>query len=209
MTTTPALWTLQELTLRVVTALAAEHGAAPNGRVREVPDARTIRWYQTTGLVDRPEIRGRTAYYSRRHLLQLLAIKRLQSKGLPLSEIQAKLAGMNDAALTRLTQLPEDPAPSPEAPAKRFWTTTPAPPQKTKARRRSARRVTIDAIHLTDNVTLLIDTANWHLNPTEEATVVEAATPLLDVLRRLGVITPDPTDNEIESNTASRPKEPA
>ncbi|MDX6262798.1 MAG: hypothetical protein QOH84_4486, partial [Kribbellaceae bacterium] len=70
------LWTLGELAERVEAALADYPGQA-NGRVRAVPDQRAIRWYTTTGMVDRPaEMRGRTALYGRRHLLQLVAIKR-------------------------------------------------------------------------------------------------------------------------------------
>jgi DNA-binding transcriptional MerR regulator len=82
---------------------AARDGAyagAPNGRVREVPDQRAIRWYASTGLVDRPlGGRGRGARYTARHLLQLVAIKRLQAAGLTLAEIQARLAGAGDETL--------------------------------------------------------------------------------------------------------------
>src|SRR5690242_15059785 len=50
-----------------------------NGRVRDVPNERLIRWYGTVGLVDPPlSRRGRVARYGRRHLLQLIAVKRRQ-----------------------------------------------------------------------------------------------------------------------------------
>src|SRR4051812_31134874 len=79
-----------------------------SGRVREVPDIRTIRYYTTLGLLDRPsEMRGRTAYYGPRHLLQLVAIKRLQAEGLPLVEVQQRLAKASDENLERYAQLPE------------------------------------------------------------------------------------------------------
>ena len=58
-----------------------------------------IRWYATTGLVDRPVMRGRVAHYGERHLLQLVAVKRLQAQGLTLAEIQQRLAGATDATL--------------------------------------------------------------------------------------------------------------
>jgi DNA-binding transcriptional MerR regulator len=92
-------WTMAELVQRAARALAAADVRAPNGRVTEVPDARMIRWYTTTGLVDRPVMRGRVATYGERHLLQLVAVKRLQAQGLTLAEIQQRLAGAPDAAL--------------------------------------------------------------------------------------------------------------
>ena len=57
-----ANWTIDELSARVALALADRYEGAPNGRVRQVPDLRTIRYYTTLGLIDRPaEMRGRTA----------------------------------------------------------------------------------------------------------------------------------------------------
>ena len=71
-------WTLDELAERVETALAVDYHGQPSGRVRAVPDRRAIRWYTTIGLIDRPVAhRGRTALYGPRHLLQLVAVKRL------------------------------------------------------------------------------------------------------------------------------------
>ena len=58
----------------------------PAARVRAVPDRRAIRWYTTIGLIDRPVAhRGRTALYGPRHLLQLVAVKRLQARACPWS----------------------------------------------------------------------------------------------------------------------------
>jgi DNA-binding transcriptional MerR regulator len=105
---TQAIWTLDELTERVGQALSVGYHGQPSGRVRHLPDQRAIRWYTTIGLVDRPAAtRGRTAMYGPRHLLQLVAIKRLQAQGLPLVAIQAELAGATDAQLARVAQLPE------------------------------------------------------------------------------------------------------
>src|SRR5919202_1029774 len=92
------LWTLDELCAQVALALAADYAGQASGRVREVPDRRTIRYYTTLGLVDRPAaVRGRTALYSTRHLLQLVAIKRLQARGLTLAEVQRRLLGLTDS----------------------------------------------------------------------------------------------------------------
>src|SRR5262245_18184089 len=103
----PYPWTLNELTAHVALALAEDYDGAPNGRVRDVPDPRTIRYYTTLGLLDRPgELRGRTALYGRRHLLQLVAIKRLQAQGLTLQQVQERLLGLTDGDLERTARLP-------------------------------------------------------------------------------------------------------
>jgi len=77
-------------------------GAAPDARVSAAPDARTVRYYTTLGLLDRPKIENRQARYGERHVLQLLAIKALQSRDLPLAEIQQTLYGRSDAELQQL-----------------------------------------------------------------------------------------------------------
>ncbi|GAA2614242.1 hypothetical protein GCM10010399_51350 [Dactylosporangium fulvum] len=101
-------WTLDELTARVAAALGgAAYAGAPNGRVRDVPDARAIRWYATIGLVDRPAMRGRVALYGPRHLLQLVAIKRLQSQGKRIADIQVELADVPDEVLGAIADVPE------------------------------------------------------------------------------------------------------
>jgi hypothetical protein len=107
---TEANWTLDELTERVGAALSIGYDGQPSGRVRDLPDRRAIRWYTTIGLVDRPAaMRGRTALYGPRHLLQLVAIKRLQARGRSLVAIQAELAGATDTKLARVAQLAEAP----------------------------------------------------------------------------------------------------
>ena len=104
-------WTLDELAERVDVALAVDYAGPPSARVRAVPDRRAIRWYTTIGLIDRPVAhRGRTALYGPRHLLQLVAVKRLQASGLPLVAIQQELAGATDTQLARVARLPGGPA---------------------------------------------------------------------------------------------------
>jgi DNA-binding transcriptional MerR regulator len=130
-----SLWTIDELQDRAARALAAIGEAPSNGRVRAVPDQRTIRYYTTLGLLDRPAaMQGRTAFYGRRHLLQLVAIKRLQARGLSLVELQQRLVGLPDAALEDIARLPaelEGPptAALPEEPGPQraaFWKESPA-----------------------------------------------------------------------------------
>jgi len=74
-------------------------GAHADSRVSPTPDARTIRYYTTLGVLDRPQVEGRQARYSKRHLLQLLTIKALQSHGLALAEIQTRVIGRSEAEL--------------------------------------------------------------------------------------------------------------
>ena len=126
-----AEWTIDELASRVAGALVtADYPGAPNGRVREVPDRRAIRWYATIGLLDRPAaMRGRTALYGPRHLLQLVAIKRRQAQGASLAQIQHELMGASDDDLGEIAGLPDVDVPAPAAPARaRFWAQAPAAP---------------------------------------------------------------------------------
>ncbi|WP_157530089.1 helix-turn-helix domain-containing protein [Microtetraspora niveoalba] len=97
-------WTIGELAEQAAALLGAE--PRRNGRVREVPNARLIRWYTTIGLLDPPLARrGRVALYSRRHLLQLVAIKRRQAEGLSIAAIQTELTGATDGMLERVAGL--------------------------------------------------------------------------------------------------------
>jgi len=94
-----------ELTLEEFAAAAARllrrlDVRPDDGRIRPAPDARGIRYYQTVGVLDRPvRYDGRRAIYGFRHVLQLLAVKRLQQEGHPLHLIQQSLAGRPTAAL--------------------------------------------------------------------------------------------------------------
>ncbi len=133
------LWTLAELADRVADALSSGYGGQQSGRVSDVPDTRAIRYYTTLGLLDRPaEMRGRTAYYGRRHLWQLVAIKRLQAAGHTLAEIQQELAAASDSTLRRLADVPDQgfwrrlpaavtPVPTAPAPAVTPVVSMPAP----------------------------------------------------------------------------------
>jgi DNA-binding transcriptional MerR regulator len=131
-------WTIAELAELAAGELAAaarpEHGVTrANGRVRDVPNERLIRWYVTVGLVDPPlSRRGRIARYGPRHLLQLVAIKRRQAEGRSLAEIQAELAGTTNASLSAVARVPiaalTATAGAVAAPAPpRFWAQRPEP----------------------------------------------------------------------------------
>jgi DNA-binding transcriptional MerR regulator len=104
------LWTIEQLQHIVAAAMIAGECDAPmSGRVRAVPDTRTIRYYTMLGILDRPsEMRGRTAFYSRRHVEQLVAIKRLQAKGKSLVEVQEQLAAVTPRAIQGLAKIPRE-----------------------------------------------------------------------------------------------------
>lgn len=122
-----ATWTIRELSHEVEQRLAAEQAPA-NGQVRAVPDERSIRYYTTLGLLDRPHLHGRTALYGPRHLAQLIAIKRLQADGKSLAEIQQLLPTLDDAALARASGVALRPPPR-AAGRRDFWraASTPEP----------------------------------------------------------------------------------
>ncbi|MGJ6961473.1 MerR family transcriptional regulator [Streptosporangium sp. G11] len=146
-------WTIGELAERASAALTPT--AQLNGRVRDMPNERLIRWYSTIGLLDPPSARrGRVAMYGRRHLLQIVAVKRRQSDGRTIAEIQIELAGATDQTLESIARLPEHtpahppehlpehaPKPSPAPPAQtgspgtarpRFWAGPPSPAELAK-----------------------------------------------------------------------------
>jgi DNA-binding transcriptional MerR regulator len=120
-------WTLSDLVGEVAARMTALP-APSNGQVRAVPDERTVRYYGTIGLLDRPlAMRGRTALYGRRHLAQVVAIKRLQTMGRSLAEIQALWPTLDELTLARMSGIQLPPA-SPARPSGRrdFWKAEPA-----------------------------------------------------------------------------------
>jgi DNA-binding transcriptional MerR regulator len=99
--------TIDEFTNEVVRLLKENDlfGNQQDNRVSAAPDMRTIRYYTTLGLLDRPVMQGRIAKYSRRHVLQMLAIKTLQLVSLPLAEIQQQLYGLSENELESIISL--------------------------------------------------------------------------------------------------------
>src|SRR3954468_5845776 len=141
-------WTLDELIGKVAEQLDDDaYAGAPNGRVRDVPDARAIRWYSTIGLVDRPAMRGRTAYYGPRHLARRGAIKRREPEGRRIADIQAELSEVPDSVLWEIADLPKH-----EKTRARFWTEPPAPHAPPPA----PPPALLSGVPLTSDVTLLL-----------------------------------------------------
>jgi DNA-binding transcriptional MerR regulator len=211
-------WTILELAELAADALAAT--APTNGRVRDVPNERLVRWYVTVGLVD-PALsrRGRVARYGRRHLLQLVAVKRRQAEGRSLAEIQAELAGATDETLAAIARL-EDTQPARQAslaPPDRFWARQPRQPGRAApvaaARREGPARGEaqggradrdggapgglVYGIRLAPGVTLLLEGADREPSPDDLTDITDAAAPLLRELasRRLRVFGPGHPDD--------------
>ena len=119
------LWTLGDLVAEAATRLEALP-PPKNGQVRAVPDERTIRYYAQLALLDRPAaMRGRTAYYNRRHLAQIVAIKRMQSAGHSLADIQSMWPTVDEMTLSRISGVLLEstlkPGKAPKSSRKNFW----------------------------------------------------------------------------------------
>jgi hypothetical protein len=199
------MWTIDELVERVREALAAEYSGAADGRIRDVPDRRAIRWYTTIGLVDRPlGMRGRTALYGPRHLQQLVAIKRQQAAGRSLSQIQADLTFVSDDDLVRLARVPHDLLETEEAPDDpangrhmHFWSRPPSttadtpPPLPGGVPSTRASHVplppgaAVSAVALGGGATLIVP---HELTDHDRHEIAAAAVPLLDLLESRGLI---------------------
>lgn len=112
-----AEYSLERLAEALASLLASAPSAA-DGRVSALPDARTLRYYQSTGLMDRPlRYDGRVALYGHRHLLQAAAVKLLQAQGYSLAQVQGALAGASTEALQAAVQeAAGQPAPLPAPP---------------------------------------------------------------------------------------------
>lgn len=212
-----AEWTLNQLVAQVAAVLDGHAGPGGDRRVRQVPDRRAVRWYTTIGLLDRPEVRGRTGWYGERHLLQLVAIKRLQAAGRSLAEIQADLAGAPDDTLRQIADLPDHQTRPPVVSASRagragrFWaepvdtpvrdtrptvdtrwlvSSDPVVDAATTGAARSGSAVLRFAVELADGVTLLVPATDSRAVPGPAAlsAVRDAAGPLLEALARHGLM---------------------
>ncbi|GHG26703.1 hypothetical protein CBQ26_01475 [Deinococcus indicus] len=74
------------------------------GRPKDEVNARLVRHYTTSGLVPAPRREGREARYDRRHLLHLLALRRLMADGLSGKALFGALSGRSEADLEQLAQ---------------------------------------------------------------------------------------------------------
>lgn len=198
-----ASWTLDELVRRVAAGLAdPAYRGAPNGRVRGLPDRRLVRWYTTTGLVDRPTMQGRNALYGTRQLLQVIAVKRRQAEGRSLAEIQADLVGATDETLRRIADVPDElisaepvePQDLPAQPSRRdrFWADPPAAAQPEASADVADTVTKLAALTLRGGALLMLPT-DQNGRPDEEdiRAIHAAAGPLLELLADRGLLSPD------------------
>ena len=191
------LWTIEQLPDQVAELLSENYDGQSNGRVRELPNRRTIRWYTTIGLVDRPvTTRGRTAYYGQRHLLQIVAVKKLQAAGRSLAEIQALLLGATDTRLVELAGLSVDQV-RPEVevrPVGQFWkghangrSTVSSPDAGDTATSNDSVARLVHGVRVSDSVTVVLEAAERIPDADDLAAIQEAAAPLLELLGRIGL----------------------
>lgn len=106
-------WDLEGLQTAVCDALTRVDVAPSDDRISALPDKRTLRYYRTLGLLDRPKrYDGRRAIYSGRHWLQVICIKLLQARGHSLAQLQRMLAGATTHQLmAAVREALENPAP--------------------------------------------------------------------------------------------------
>jgi DNA-binding transcriptional MerR regulator len=92
-----------ELATQAAKILAESGPAQARGTVTELPDERTVRYYQTEGLLSPAEDKqGTASVFSYRHLLELLVVKKLQSEHLPIRKIRSLVDGRTERELERL-----------------------------------------------------------------------------------------------------------
>lgn len=77
-------------------------------KVTDYPDARTVRFYITRGLMDKPNrYNGQRAIYGSKHLLQLITIKYFQSEYLSIKKIHEIIDGLCQDELLKLIKNPQ------------------------------------------------------------------------------------------------------
>lgn len=181
-------FTIDELAVKAAEALSRASWEQQSGRVRDIPDRRTIRYYTTLGILDKPlEFQGRTALYGPRHLLQLIAIKKLQAQGLSLLAVQKRLLGLSDAALREICALPEkEPLSSPSlydsVVSRRrssFWKLS----QEEGGQKEKQEGKTWQGISLEENVILLLGSLSREISEVDREAIQAAAAPLLRLLK--------------------------
>ncbi len=100
----PTAWTgsLDDLAAQVNALLPHHLPLDRSGRTQDQISPRLIRHYTSLGLLDEPLKYGREARYTARHLLQVLALRRLMSEGLTAQALHGVLTTRSDDDLRAL-----------------------------------------------------------------------------------------------------------
>ncbi|MBK1879694.1 MerR family transcriptional regulator [Pelagicoccus mobilis] len=93
--------TVEELASAVNDWCQQNQVSPASGQASNTTTARTVRYYRSQSLVDAP-LRNSEEPYDEKHYLQLIAVRLLQAKGLPLSRIQELLIGRKITDLRRI-----------------------------------------------------------------------------------------------------------
>jgi len=83
---------LDELSALASSILDTRGVMVTDGRASDRVDPRTVRFYQTLGIVPKPAYIGRRAMYGQEHLVRVVVAKELQAEGHSLSQIHEGLA---------------------------------------------------------------------------------------------------------------------
>ncbi len=95
--------TINELVTEVSRIIPHFASEQKKGSVSVYPDERTIRYYMSAGLVDKPvKRRAGSSVFTYRHLLQVLSIKYLQSDYYPLPKIRGLLSAADEKMMEKI-----------------------------------------------------------------------------------------------------------
>ena len=105
-----APWNARGLAAHAASLVDAAGLRPTNASARVAPSARSVRFYVSAGLIDRPTGTGTAATYHYRHLLQLLAVKIRQREGQSLETIKDEMKNVTGDALERRVASALEPA---------------------------------------------------------------------------------------------------
>ena len=194
----PLNLTLPDLVAAAALLLSQTDLPQKSGRVSEVPSLRTVRYYAKHGLIPAPRAwQGRAAIYGATHLLGLVAIKRLQSRGMTLEEVYTKVAGADLKTLETLSGISAQDvtvllglSPGSSAQAQQeeeepeFWRRVPepVPPRALALAQRSGGAKEIRGVRLGPGLLLVMEEAARELDDDDRAAIQAASGPLVRLL---------------------------
>ncbi len=92
----PDLWTLDAFVAAVNAALPEVLPSSPVVRIERTVTPRLVRYLATQGVVSEPHRAGREARYDRRHLIELLAVRRLMALGHTVAAVGTTVRAASD-----------------------------------------------------------------------------------------------------------------